>query len=97
MYLYNNVPVSCMPTTPVRGKVRNAWDNRGFDSVLPSNSPLLGSVSYQISTKDPAIPRNHVGNLIHHILSTVKVNVCTIHHIMGINIKSTNCIGAGIP
>ena len=39
---YNNVPISCKPTTPVRGKVGNAWDNRGFDPVLPSNSPLLG-------------------------------------------------------
>ena len=72
------------PTTPCMGI---GQDNRRFDPVLPSNSPLLGQlIKSPLKAKVPVIPWNHVGNLIHHIVSTVKVNTCTIHriyHIMG--------------
>ena len=58
-----------------------------------------GNVSCQISTEDPAIPRNHVGNLIHRIVSTFMVNIIlwyiiysTVYHIMGFSTESTNCM-----
>ena len=53
-----------------------------------------GSLSYQIPTKAPAIPRIHVANLIgHHIIPTsiptVKVNacmcaICRVYHTMSL-------------
>ena len=54
------------PTTPVRGYVGKG----GYDPVLMSNSLLLrSSFLHHIPTKAPAIPKNYVRVLIHHVVS----------------------------
>ena len=86
-------PISYKPHYPPTGIGR---DNRGFDPVLLSNSPLLGQLFISNSTKVPAIPMNHVVNLLRCIISTVMMNTYTIHriyHIMCFNTESMNCMG----
>ena len=89
LYIYMSVTIKIMHlstlslTTPVQRQVGIRGDISLYFCQIPH---FWGSFSYQILTKAPVIPSNHVRNMICHILSTVKMNACIIrriYHIMG--------------